>query len=157
MAMTHSKQTTTPWLLTSMELLTTISAAQALSFAVVGLVLWTLYGVIYRLLLSPISAFPGPKLAALTFWYERYFLTASCQVAHEIPVMNSTTKCILCAVNMSSIFAIFTKNMDPLSELIPTSCTSLLLNSTRYCSPQAKRETNGIGLRGYLARMERHS
>ena len=68
MATSPSKQTTTPWLLTSMELLTTISAAQALSFAVVGLLLWILYGVIYRLYLSPISAFPGPKLAALTFW-----------------------------------------------------------------------------------------
>lgn len=34
------------------------------------LLIWTIYGVIWRLYLSPIAAFPGPKLAALTFWYE---------------------------------------------------------------------------------------
>jgi hypothetical protein len=51
-----------------MEPLTTISAAQAVSVAAVGLVLWTLSGAVSRLYLSPISAFPGPKLAALTFW-----------------------------------------------------------------------------------------
>jgi hypothetical protein len=61
-------QINSSWLLTSMDFLTTISPAQALSFAAVGLALWTLYGAIYRLYLSPISAFPGPKLAALTFW-----------------------------------------------------------------------------------------
>ena len=34
---------------------------------------YTLYGAIYRLYLSPIASFPGPKLAALTFGYEFYY------------------------------------------------------------------------------------
>lgn len=31
------------------------------------------YIAIYRLLLSPIRKFPGPRLAALTWWYEFYY------------------------------------------------------------------------------------
>ncbi|KAH7333388.1 cytochrome P450 [Rhexocercosporidium sp. MPI-PUGE-AT-0058] len=37
------------------------------------LALYLIGGAIYRLYLSPVSKFPGPKLAALTFWYEFYF------------------------------------------------------------------------------------
>lgn len=34
---------------------------------------YIIYGAVYRLYLSPIAKFPGPKLAALTLWYEFYY------------------------------------------------------------------------------------
>lgn len=40
-----------------------------LCFGVATIILYTLYGAIYRLYISPLAQFPGPKLAALTLWY----------------------------------------------------------------------------------------
>ena len=34
---------------------------------------WVITGAAYRLIFSPIAKFPGPKLAALTSWYEFYY------------------------------------------------------------------------------------
>ena len=36
------------------------------------LITYTFYGIISRLYLSPIAKFPGPRLAAISLWYEFY-------------------------------------------------------------------------------------
>lgn len=48
-------------------------AQSTLSLGVAGAVVYVLWLAIYRLWLSPIAHFPGPKLAALTMWYEFYY------------------------------------------------------------------------------------
>ena len=35
--------------------------------------LYIVYCVFWRLVLSPLAKYPGPKLAALTGWYETYY------------------------------------------------------------------------------------
>ena len=51
-------------------------ASIALSKAGMGFVLVLVYIItlaVYRLYLSPLAKFPGPRLAALTLWYEFYY------------------------------------------------------------------------------------
>ena len=45
----------------------------ALSLVPWVLVLYTISLAVYRLVLSPLAGVPGPRLAALTHWYECYY------------------------------------------------------------------------------------
>lgn len=38
-----------------------------------GLVLYSVVGIVYRVYFSPLSRFPGPKLAAATLLFEAYY------------------------------------------------------------------------------------
>ncbi len=60
-------------LLSYLAQVTEMSTGNLVNLALGVYVVYSVVVSIYRLYLSPISHIPGPKLAALTQWYETYY------------------------------------------------------------------------------------
>jgi hypothetical protein len=127
--------------------------------------------VLYRLCLHPLAKFPGPKLAAATFWYEFYYdVTRRGQYFREIEKMHkrygmSRTIVMFCYTQERHLNHISIKSVASLAlsasdvyfqaqsyGSTPTNCTSMIQTSTQFSIPaRCANETSGPGLQGCSA------
>jgi hypothetical protein len=101
------------------------------ALATTGLVL---YLIATRLLFHPLAKVPGPRLAALTKWYEFYYdVVCDGEYVKHIEKLHII-------YGMRAFSGSSRTNTDPShdlpsSELAPTRCTSTMLGSTRELLP----------------------
>ena len=102
---------------------------------------------VYRLILHPLSRFPGPKLAALTRYYEAYFdLIRNGQYTFKIAELHKrygrTAKLPLLSVRNFSL----TSTKVPLSASVLMSYTSAILSSLTRSTAKMQVTTSMTGL-----------
>ena len=127
-----------------------VQSASLLGAAGAGaLLLYLVCLAIYRLYLSPIAKFPGPKLAALSLWYEFYHdVVRGGQYCFKINELHDQ-------YGRATSYPHSDRGLnvqDQSSELIPTNSMSATQTSMR-CSTAAqdRNVTNGGGLWPCLA------
>ena len=93
--------------------------------------------IIYRLVISPLAKFPGPKLAAATSWYEAYFDLRSQNFPDVLSDLHDRYGTYIYTL---AIIIGLTGLQAPLSELILRSCLLETQNSITNCMFRVENE-----------------
>jgi hypothetical protein len=129
-------------------------STQALATGAVFLFLYVVSGAIYRLYFSPIAKFPGPKLAALTLWYEFYYdVIKKGRYTWEIEKMHEKYGLLHPLNELATFWNRITdsESQDQLSESTHTNSTSMTRSiMTKSTLDHLRSGTNGLGLQQCL-------
>ena len=127
--------------------------------------LYLLAGAFYKLYLSPLAGFPGPKLTALTYWVELYYdLVKGGRFPHRIAQWHDQYgKTIHYSLPVTSFLppVVIHIYQDPSSESLPTNSISGTPISTtssivvRTSSTNTQGKPKGLAFQGYWSLLTR--